>query len=361
MNNKVIATMVLTASLSVGLSGCGDVDAKISDAASSDIQTEMAALPVQVASANKGDIFATYHITAAISADAEAPVLAKVEGEVIQILVEEGDRVVAGQVLARLDGEKLRLQMLQAKSALDQVRNEYERFVNLQKKGLVSASSVEGLNFDMDALNAGYELQRLNYSYTKIRAPISGVVSARDVKIGQHVDRSESTFKITNTSRLVAYLKIPQSELAKFSAGQTAEIYVDAMPETTFAATIARISPTVDARNGTFRATAYIDNKAALLAPGMFARFDIAYEKHVDALLIPAAALIREDRQTVVYVVTDGAAERRTIVTGIESNGRVEVLEGLAANEQIIVTGQGSLRDGSKVLASIQTGTSTTG
>ena len=93
----------------------------------------------------------------------------------------------------------------------------------------------------------------------------------------------------------------------------------------------------------------------------MFARFDIAYEKHADALLIPLAALVREDSQTVVYVVKDGAAERRTIVTGIESNGRVEVLDGLSANEQIIVTGQRSLRDGSKVLASIHAGTSVAG
>ncbi len=361
MNFKVIAIIAFTASLSVSLSGCDDVDAKVTGGTSSDIETSVSALPVGVEAASQGDIFATYHTTTAISSDAEAPVLAKVEGEVIQLLVEEGDRVVAGQVLARLDGERLRLQMLQAKSALDKVRNEYERFVNLQEKGLVSAASVEGLNFDMVALNASYELKRLNYSYTKIRAPISGIVSARDVKIGQHVSVSDSTFKITDTSRLVAYLKIPQSELAKFSVGHSAKIHVDAMPEITFAATIARISPTVDARNGTFRATAYIDNKAALLAPGMFARFDIAYEKHIDALLIPTAALVREDRQTVVYVVTDGAAVRRTIVTGIESNGVVEVLDGLAVNEQIVVTGQGSLRDGSKVLASIQAGTSITG
>jgi membrane fusion protein (multidrug efflux system) len=361
MNFRTIAIITLAAPLSISLAGCGDVDAKVAQDASSETQASVIALPVEVAAASKGDIFATYHTTTAISADAEAPVLAKVEGEIIQLLAEEGDRVVAGQVLARLDGERLRLQMLQAKSALDQVRNEHKRFVSLQKRGLVSTSAVEGLSFDMDALDASYKLKRLNYSYSKIRAPISGVVSARDVKVGQHIAVGDSTFKITDTSRLVAYLKIPQSELTKFAAGHSAEIHVDAMPGITFAATIARISPTVDARNGTFRATAYIDNKAGLLAPGMFARFDIAYEKHVDALLIPAAAIVREDRLTVVYVVTDGAAERRTIVTGIESNGRVEVLDGLAANEQIIVTGQGSLRDGSKVLASIRTGTSVTG
>ena len=156
--------------------------------------------------------------------------------------MEEGDRVVAGQVLARLDGERLRLQMLQAKSAMDRVRNEHKRFVSLQSRGLVSASAVEGLSFDMDAVKASYELKRLNYSYTNIRAPISGIISARNIKVGQHVAVRDSTFRITDTLRLVAYLKIPQSELRKFSAGHSAEIHIDAMPEITFTATIARIS-----------------------------------------------------------------------------------------------------------------------
>jgi len=143
MNFKTIAIITLTATLSISLAGCGDVDAKVAQDASSDLQASVSALPVEVAAASKGDIFATYHTTTAISADAEASVRAKVEGEIIQLLVEEGDRVVAGQVLARLDGERLRLQMLQAKSALDQVRNEHKRFVSLQKRGLVSASAVE--------------------------------------------------------------------------------------------------------------------------------------------------------------------------------------------------------------------------
>jgi membrane fusion protein (multidrug efflux system) len=354
MKPTQIATLILAASSTLGLSACGVGEAKVAEAA-------VTALPVEVATPGKVDIFATYHTTSAIAADAEATALAKVEGEVVEILVEEGDFVEAGQILAKLDGDRLRLELRQAKSLLDKVSKEYERNVQLQKKSLVSASAVEGLSYELDSLNSSYKLKKLYYNYTNIRAPISGVVSSRDIKLGQHIDVNAGAFRITDASRLVAYLKIPQSELAKFSPGHVAEIRVDAMPEETFTATIARISPTVDTTNGTFRATAYISNESGSLAPGMFGRFNIAYEKHVAALTIPAIALVVEDNEAIVFVVENGAAVRRRVVTGIQSDGLIEILDGLGEDEQIVVTGQGSLRDGSKVFASIPASGTITG
>ena len=351
MRTQKIAVAALAAAVTLALTACGVGEAKIT---STDDQAAVTPLPVGVSSPAKADIFATYHTTTTIKSDAESSIIARVGGEVVEILVEEGDQVSKGQILARLDGDRLRLKMLQAKANLEKVGKEYERFVRLHEKGLVSASAYEGLKFDMDALEAVYELQRLDYEYTNIRAPISGVVSARDVKIGQHVGSNDTTFRITDTRRLVASLRIPQTELEKFSTAHQANVRVDAMPELSFEANIVRISPTIDIRNGTFRATAYINNEDGLLAPGMFGRFDIAYEQHVDALIIPAAALVSEDNQTVVYVVEDGAAVRRIIQTGIRSGDIVEVLSGLDEHAQIVVTGQGSLRDGSRVFASIE-------
>jgi membrane fusion protein (multidrug efflux system) len=297
-------------------------------------------------------MLAPYEATTTIASDADAPVVAKVGGEVVRLLVEEGDRVVEGQVLAELDGERLRLEMLSAKASLDQVRSEYQRYTDLAARGLVSEAMFEGLKYDLEALEAAYDLARLNFDYSKIRAPIDGVVSSRDVKLGQSVNISDVAFRITDTSELLAYLQIPQAELGKFAAGQSATLTVDANPDTTYAATIARISPTIDMRNGTFRATAFINNRSGELAPGMFARFSIAYDRHADALVIPREALIEEDDQTSVYVVAEGTVSRRTISVGIESGNLIEVVGGLAGDEEIVITGQSSLRDGSKVLAS---------
>lgn len=338
-----------TSLFAVALSGCGVGEAKVADLVE---QNSATPLPVEVSLPGRADIYATYATTSTLESDSDAPVLARVAGEVVEILVEEGTRVTKGQILARLDGEQLRLEMLQSKANLDQVRNEYDRLVDMQKRGLVSVAMYEGLKYDLEALEASYELKRLNYSYTKIRAPIAGIVSSREIKVGRQINVNDPAFRITDTSKLVAYLRIPQTELTKFSAGQAVKLSVDAIPDVMFAATIDRISPTIDVRNGTFRATAYIDNSDNSLAPGMFARFDIAYEKHPDALLIPTAALIEEDNIAVIYIINDDSVERRVIETGIKSGSMIEVLHGLDISESVVVTGQAGLRDGSRVLAS---------
>ncbi len=346
--NIFLATLLL-ALTAIMLSGCGTGEASV--ASNEEIQAATP-VPVAIALPRRADIFATYEATTTIASDADAPVVAKVGGEVVDLFVEEGDRVEQGHVLAQLDGERLRLEMLSAKADLDRVFGEYERYTDLAARGLVSEAMFEGLKYDLQALEASYELARLNFDYSKIRAPISGVVSTREVKLGQSVTVNDVLFRITDTSELVAYLQIPQAEIAKFSAGHAATVAVDAIPNTMYIATIARISPTIDVRNGTFRATAFIDNRAGELAPGMFARFTISYEKHADALVIPKRALVEEDDQTSVYVVENGEVTRRIIETGVEAAEVVEVLGGLSGDEEIVVIGQSGLRDGSKVLAS---------
>ena len=355
-HDLTIAALVLA--VTMALPGCGVGEA--SNPAASEIRDAMP-VPVQVGTPVRADIFATYRATSTITSDTDAPVLARVGGEVVEIFVEEGDYVTAGQALARLDGERLRLEMLAAKAELEQLRKELDRYSDLAERGLVSASMFEGLRYDVDALQASYELRKLNYGYSQIRAPISGIVSSRDIRLGQNISANTPTFRVTDDSALVAYLQIPQAELTKFATGHSASVEVDSAPGVEFPATIARISPTIDTRNGTFRVTAIIDNANGALVPGMFARFTIAYEKYEDALLVPESALVVEDDESAVYVVSDGEVVRRVIETGVASGGGIQVLAGLDDDEEIVVVGHAGLRDGSKVLASNRVADSFTG
>ncbi|HNP34522.1 MAG TPA: efflux RND transporter periplasmic adaptor subunit [Woeseiaceae bacterium] len=337
--------------LTLFLSGCGAGEAK---PLAAEGPRDSTPVPVEVSFPARADIVANYEATANLASDGDAPAVSKVAGEVVELLVVEGQRVKQGQVLARLDGERLRLAMLVAKANLEKARGEYRRYIDLHERGLVSKSMFEGLKYDLDELNAAYELEKLNYEYSNIRAPIAGYVASRNIMLGQNLDVNQEAFRITETRDLVAYLQIPQTELAKFATGQRASLTVDSIPGSHFVAHIIRISPTIDTRNGTFRATASIDNSDGALAPGMFARFDVAYEKHADALTIPVEALIEEDELSSVYIVKDGQVERRTIETGIHSNGRVEVLAGMLEDEQVVIIGQAALKDGSKVLARLE-------
>ena len=342
--------LALTLSGTALLTGCGTGEASVPDSEAIQAATPV---PVETATPYRSDISATYAASASISSDADAPVTARVAGDIVELLVEEGDYVEAGQILARLDGERLHLEMLSAKANLERADKEYKRITGLHERGLVSSAMFEGLEFDLASLKATYDLKRLNYDYSNIRATIAGVVSSRDIKEGENLVVGQVAFRITETSELVAYLQIPQAELSKFSAGHAATVKVASMPGNDFAATIIRISPTIDARSGTFRATAIIDNSDGYLAPGMFGRFTIAYERHSNALVIPADALLDEDEATTVYIVKDDQVVRRKVDVGIEEDGRVEILSGLLDSDQVVVIGHSGLRDGSKVLASV--------
>jgi membrane fusion protein (multidrug efflux system) len=348
MNNfKPVISALAIASL-LPLAGCGVGEASISDNATIEAATPV---PVETATPIRSDIYATYEATAAITTDSDAPVTARVAGELVELLAEEGDSVQVGQILARLDGERLRLEMLAARAELAKARKEYQRNIGLSERGLISASMFEGLKYDLNALEASFKLKQLNYDYSNIRAPIAGIVSAREIKPGQNVNAGDVVFRVTETSELLAYLQIPQKQLPKFEAGHTAAVQVASMPDTSFRASILRVSPTIDARNGTFRATVSIDNNNGDLAPGMLGRFTIAYEKHTAALLIPADALINDDEQTSVYVVSKGEVAKRVVETGIQTDGKIEILGGLTEDDQVVVVGHGGLQDGSKVLA----------
>lgn len=347
-----ITTPIITALAIAGtatLAACGVGEAGVSD---QDILQATTPVPVEIAQPYRQDIRASYEATATLTSDADAPIAARVAGELVELLVEEGDTVKAGQVLARLDGKRLRLEMLAAEANLARASKEFKRNIDLHERGLISTSIFEGLKYDLAALQASYELSALNYDYSNIRATIDGVVSAREIKPGQNVNIGDIAFRITDTAELIAYLQIPQSQLPKFRAGHTASLQVASMPNSRFPASIVRISPTVDARNGTFRATAIIQNKDGNIAPGMFGRFTIAYEMHPDALVVPAAALLDEDEQTTVYVVNNGQVTKRVVETGIREGDIIEILGGLGDNDNIVVVGHTGLREGSKVLAS---------
>jgi membrane fusion protein (multidrug efflux system) len=307
------------------------------------------AIPVETSAASRGDIYAMYSGTAPIEAYAEARVIAKVAGEVREILVEEGDDVKSGQVLARLDGDRLRLELMQSEANLRKAQRDYQRNVDLKDRSLISAGDFERIKYEMDALEATYNLAKLELSYTNIRAPIDGVIAERFVKIGNTIEVNAVTFQVTSLEPLVAYLHVPEREFRRIAPGQTAVITADALQGSEFEAAIARISPVVDPATGTFKITVEVSDPTRHLRPGMFGRVNIVYDLHVQALQVPRSAIIDESGDTSVFVVEDEKAIRKPIKTGYANSGQIEILDGLTGSENIVVVGQAGLRDGSKV------------
>ncbi|NNF51848.1 MAG: efflux RND transporter periplasmic adaptor subunit [Gammaproteobacteria bacterium] len=310
---------------------------------------EATPVPVEIAIVSTGDAVAAYSGTAALEAEQEAMVVAKVAGEVIGIAVEEGDRVKAGQVLARLDGDRLRLELARAGANLKKLEQEYQRNVDLYDKGLVSSGAYEGLKYELEALRSAYSLAKLELDYTAIRAPIDGVIAERHIKLGNTITVNSPAFLITDLDPLLAYLHLPERDFSKLKPEQPAAIEVDALPGQIFMARVARVSPVIDPASGTFKVTIEVPDETASLKPGMFGRFNIEYDRRVNTVLVPRAAMLRDDDKASVFVVEDDVAKRRVVTTGYSSGTNLEIVDGLEAGEEIIVVGQAGLNDGNPV------------
>jgi membrane fusion protein (multidrug efflux system) len=336
-----VAAVIAVASLS----GCGsDANGKAKDD-----KAEAAPIPVEVREPQLGEMLAVYSGTATLEADAEAVVVAKVGGEVKRILVEEGQNVHAGQVLAVLDGDQLRLQLAQSAANLHKLERDYQRNSDLYAKGLIASNAVENVKADLDALKASNDIAQLQLSYTEIRAPISGVVAERNIKVGNTIQPNAVVFKVTDLQPLIAYVHAPERELRQLSAGQPAQLGVDALPGQQFIGKIARVSPVIDPATGTFKITVEVNDPTAKLKPGMFARVGVVYERRAQALQIPRTAIVDNDGQATVFVVNKDKAEQRNIRTGLANAGSIEVTAGLAKNEKIVVVGQNGLKTGNIV------------
>jgi membrane fusion protein (multidrug efflux system) len=343
MHGRFWPMAVLSATMMVACSQGGEGEEKSAE------EDATPAIPVEVAKATRGDIYASYSGTAPIEAFEDAEVIAKVGGEVREILVEEGDDVVAGQLLARLDGDRLRFEVAQSEANLQKLKRDFQRNVDLKGKGLVSEGDFDKIQYEMQALEASYNLARLELGYTEIRAPIDGVISERYIKLGNMIDAGTPAFQVTSLEPLVSYLHVPEREYRNLEPGQTATLEIDALQNAPFTGTVARVSPTVDPETGTFKITIEVSDSSRRLKPGMFGRISIVSDMHADALRIPRNAIIDDDGVSTLFVIDGDQARRRTIETGYTEDGSVEVLDGLSDEEVFVVVGQASLKEGTRI------------
>jgi RND family efflux transporter MFP subunit len=320
------------------------------------------AVPVEVAQVERGDISAFFTTTATLEAEEETDVVAKVGGVVKEIRVEEGDAVKAGQVLAKLDDEKVTMQLAQAKANLNKLENAYHRSEALFQKNLVSTEEFQKAKYEYEFQKATYDLVKLDLDYTSIRAPIDGVVSERRIKKGNMVLPNQAVFRVTGLSPLRAMLHVPEHQMNKLRKGHTAQFTVDALQDATFSGIIDRTSPVVDPLTGTVKVTVKVNDTTGRLKPGMFARIHIIYDLHTHALLVPKEALVTEDRENAVFLVKDGKALRKLVEIGYRNGTHIEIMEGIAEGDVIVTTGKGSLKDQTKVeVVTEDKGTETSG
>jgi membrane fusion protein (multidrug efflux system) len=341
----VVATLALLLALAGNDMSCG----RRANSKSNGKKDDKLVVPVEVAAIGTGSIAAFFTGTATIGAEEETGVVAKVSGVVKEILVEEGQYVKAGSVLAKLDDERIAVQLAQARASLDRLQSTYERSVDLHKQSLISTEVFQQSKYEYEQQKAAYDLTDLDLKYTAIRTPISGVVAERLIKVGNMILPNQAVFRVAGLDPLVAVLHVPERQLAKLRVGLPAQLAVDASTQEPFEGSIKRISPVIDPATGTVKVTVEVHDPSRRLKPGMFARINIIYDVHEGVLTAPKDAIISEDRENAVFVVRDSVAYRQPVETGYVNTTHVEVLSGLKAGDTVVTTGKASLKDSTKV------------
>ena len=182
--------------------------------------------------------------------------------------------------------------------------------------------------------------------YTNIRAPFNGIVTLRNIEMGQRVNVNQSLFIIADFNPLRAKIYVPEKDIGRIFKEQKAKISIEAEPGVEFSGVVKMISPVVDPSSGTSKVTIDIEDSKGKLKPGMFASVFIITETHNDALIIPKKALILESDLDQVYIYSEGKANKVNLDVGFSSGEDLEVLSGLKEGDLVVTAGQDGLREG---------------
>lgn len=312
-------------------------------------EKEKAPIPVEIAEVLRGEVSSYITASANLVAENDVMVLAEVEGRVSSLFVEEGDWVRRGQTLATLvrDDEEIRHKTAQLKFSDAELA--LERARDLAGKELISREEVDGLTLEYQI--AQQELAEAEWSLekTNIRAPVSGRVTGRMIQVGKHVLEGNEIFQVTDFDPLIVKIYLPEADVLGLAEGLDVRIRLNADENIVFGGRIRQISPIVDVATGTVKVTIEASDSPQGVRPGSFVTVGIVRETRTDSLLLPREAVLRELQSAHVFVTDGETAEKREITLGLEEGEIVEALSGIAAGEQVIVAGQGGLKDGAEI------------
>ncbi len=307
------------------------------------------AVPVTIAEVGVGDVSTYITATANLVPDNEVEVLAEAEGRVSHLTVEEGDRVQRGQLLAALLRDDAEIAFEKAKLKAANAEMAFERAQRIFREKLIAQEEYDKTTMDHRIAQQELAEAKRKLDKTEIRSPFDGRLTRRNVTLGQHIRPGDELFTVTDFDPLIARIYLPERDVLALEEGREVGITLKADRAVSFRGRIRQISPVVDTATGTVKVTVAAIRPPAIVRPGGFVTIEIVRETHAATTLVPRKAVIRELKNAHVFVARDGVAHKRTVELGLEDSERLEITSGLEPGEQIVVAGQGGLKDGSTI------------
>lgn len=320
-----------------------------------DKEAEVKPVPVELARAGSRGISAYYRAASVIEADRLVDLVARVQGRVRQVAVEEGQWVKQGQVLAELENDRERILLDKAELMVADKARQLERSRGMLDQELVSRQEFDDLESAWRLAVAERDLAVIVLEETRLRAPFAGLVTERRVVPGQQLAAGFAAFSLGDFEPLRVRVHLPEDVARKVSAGQRVLVSPEGQEtpgqSLPVEGTVERVSPVVDPATSTVRLTLLLDGAEADLRVGGFVKVRITTDRHHDALAIPKLALVEEGALTSVFVAEADTVRKVEIETGLHDETHVEILTGLEDGDCVVTMGQGGLRTGASIRA----------
>jgi membrane fusion protein (multidrug efflux system) len=261
------------------------------------------AFPVETTLPHRGDISMYFETTTRVEAERRVDISAKANARCVEILVEEGDEVTSGQVLAELEKDEAQAAYVQSEVQVRQDQTSFEIAKRQFEEGLGPKVEMDNAYYTYEQALATLESQRIQLENLTIRAPIDGVVTSREILKGMLVNSGTQVFSIMDPSSFMLTISPPEKELPRLKLGQKAKVTIDSIRGREFEASIRRINPSVDPVSGTVKVVLDFDGEIhARLHESAFARVKLVMATLKNAMLVPKEAIIVENGRTYVLV-----------------------------------------------------------
>ncbi len=272
--------------------------------------------------------------------------------------VSEGDAVSAGEIVAEIRGEDVRIaaRTEATETAYREAERDYDSRKTLFDEGLIPESELRAAATRLAQAKIDWERSRLTEDRSRLRSPIDGIVLhlARDeqdqpLADGQLVAQGLVVAQVAPVDRLVADVDLVGADVARVRPGLEARLEHPAWPDRVFAGRVVRLAPALNPATRTLRAEVAVDNRDRLLRPGMFAEVTIVAARHEGVAVVPREAVTERQGISVVFVVEGQKVSKRPVRLGLGDDEVVEVLDGVAPGERVVVRGIETLDENVKV------------
>ena len=347
--------------------------------------------PVVVATVERGPVTGMVVYTGSVAPFNEEDIYPRVTGRIVEMLVYPGDAVRSGQVLARLDSVELSSRVREAEAALAAARATrvqmekelamteaeagYARGVAVRTERLFNTGAVSKQEQESDRALAATAEAKLEAARAKLHAAeamlaqgeavsrtativrnysdivssTSGYVVKRLVAPGVLVQPGTVILKVAQIDKVRLQANVGEKDLGSIRVGSPVQVTTAAAGQPPLTATVTAVFPFVEQGPRTAVIEALVDNAGRRLLPGQYVTMQFATGRREQAFIVPASAIVRMGGKATAWVVKDGRAEPRSVVTGLQSADRVEIVEGLTGGERLIARGQDALYAGAKI------------